>query len=35
MLPFHLLSQDDQNEMQHNCFGHVIPMAQYDNDATV
>ena len=25
--PFHLLHEDDQKEMQHNIFGHVMPLA--------
>ena len=24
--PLHLLDQDDQNEMQHTSFGHVMPL---------
>ena len=26
MAQFHLLGQDNQKEMQHNIFGHVMPM---------
>ena len=26
MVPFHLLGQDDQNEMQHDLFDHVVPL---------
>ena len=28
MAPFHLLGQDEQNEMQHDLFGHVLPLEQ-------
>ena len=27
MVSLHLLGQDDQNEVQHNIFGHVTPLA--------
>ena len=27
MAPFHLLGHDDEKEMQHDLFGHVMPMA--------
>ena len=27
MAPFHLLDQDDQNEMQHYIFDHMMPLA--------
>ena len=27
MKPFHLLEQDDQKDMQHDIFGHVMLMA--------
>ena len=27
MTPFHFLGQDDQMEMQHNIFDHVMPFA--------
>ena len=37
--PFHLLGQDDQNEIQHNFFGHVkymvLALAACDADGIV
>ena len=27
MSPFHFLGEDDQNEIEHHIFGHVMPMA--------
>ena len=27
MAPLHLLGQDNQNEMQHDIFGHMMPLA--------
>ena len=30
MVPLHSLGQDDQNEMQHDFFGHLRPLALHD-----
>ena len=39
MVPFHFLGQDEQNEVQHNIFGHVMPLllasASHDADGII
>ena len=32
MLSFHLLGQDDQDEIQHDLFGHMMPLAQHKHN---
>ena len=33
MAPFHFLAEDDEKEMQHNIFGHVMPLISVSCDA--